>query len=307
MPAIERKFLATQETRLEVRADDSSSLPKIEGYSALFDSETIISTWWGDSWRETIRMGFFQPAIKNGHDVRALFNHDANFVLGRTTSPKKTLTLREDETGLFASIAPPNNSIGRDVVESIERGDISGQSFAFTIAQEKWVKGDAKKGQLDLRELLLVDTLYDVGPVTYPAFEDTDIAVDRNAAMAVMSTRARGLEQLGEALPSSVMRDFRSIYSDKSKFFVPVSFELESEKQLRSIIAEEVSQLLSDKKDEGTFPVDEVSNPVPAEDSAEEKEIPASSEEPAADKSEDERKARMKSELAKLELLALGN
>ena len=110
-PIIERKFAPLQEISLEARAEGGSGLPDITGYSALFDSETIINSWWGDGWREVIRSGFFAPAIKDKHDVRALFNHDANFVLGRSTSPKKTLVLEEKQKGLFARISPPNNTI----------------------------------------------------------------------------------------------------------------------------------------------------------------------------------------------------
>lgn len=259
---IERKFApisSLSNIKLENRADnDSNSLPQISGYSAIFDSETIINGWF-DSWRETIRSGFFAPAIRDKHDVRALFNHDANYVLGRTSSPKKTLQIKEDKTGLFSIITPPNTTVGRDTVESIDRGDISGQSFAFTIAQEKWTKGNRAKGELDLRELTLIEVLYDVGPVTYPAFEDTDVEVDRSLGFPLVATRARGLAQFGEKLPGAVLREIKS----RTQVQVPATFNLDSgdfdmTPEIRSLIKEVVKETLSEQLDEQstTEPVD---------------------------------------------------
>lgn len=241
---IERKTFFGNTLEIEKR-ESADILPKIKGYSALFDSATVIPSWWGDGWEEVIRFGFFDRAIKEKQDVRALFNHDQNYVLGRTSSPKKTLELKQDKTGLLATILPPNNSVGNDTVESIERGDITGQSFAFTIAEEKWTR---RKGERDLRELIAVDTLYDVGPVTYPAFPDTDISVSRSAMKAQAEIRARGLKQFGESLPRDVIKELK----EGSVFQVPRSFNLEDEDiaELRTIIREEVVAALEAAKGE---------------------------------------------------------
>lgn len=147
----------------EVEADDV----RIVGYTAVFSQETVIPTMFG-GFRETIKKGAFARAIAEEHDVRALRNHDADNLLGRSSSG--TLTLREDDKGLWVEILPPNTELAAETKELIRRGDLSGMSFAFVITAEKWTRG--KGEELDMREILDVD-LYDVGPVTYPAYPQT--------------------------------------------------------------------------------------------------------------------------------------
>ena len=77
--------------------------PKIGGYAAVFNREAVIA----GMFREQIAPGAFTDAIGRD-DVRALFNHDANFVLGRTVSG--TLRLSEDETGLRYDVTPPSTT-----------------------------------------------------------------------------------------------------------------------------------------------------------------------------------------------------
>ena len=149
----------------ELRADTDART--ITGYAAVFDQETRI----GSMFREVIRPGAFTRAIEERQDVRALWNHDANFILGRTVAD--TLTLTEDDHGLRITIDPPDTQTGRDMVESISRGDVTEMSFAFVAREEKWVEDPE---QLALRELIDVD-LYDVSPVTYPAYSGTSVGL----------------------------------------------------------------------------------------------------------------------------------
>jgi len=150
---------------LEVRVDDDR--PVIEGHAAVFNKETVI----GDYFREVIKPGAFKRAIREKQDVRALFNHDPNHVLGRT--PAGTLHLSEDKRGLKIAIDPPDTQFANDLLTSIRRGDVDQMSFAFRATEEKWIE---KKGEMSLRELHDVD-LYDVSPVTYPAYEATDVGL----------------------------------------------------------------------------------------------------------------------------------
>jgi HK97 family phage prohead protease len=147
----------------------------LDGYAAVFRQETVI----GDYFRETIEPGAFASAIK-GADVRGLFNHDPNHVLGRTAS--KTMQLIEDETGLRYVIKPPDTTLGRDVMALVERGDITGSSFGFTVKRDSWTR-PSKPGELPLRTIHEVDWLRDVGPVTFPAYEETSVSA-RDAASA---------------------------------------------------------------------------------------------------------------------------
>ena len=136
------------------------------GYAAVFDSWTQI----GDSqfgFQECIRKGCFRNATTAGADVRCLFNHDANRVMGRTTS--RTLRLREDQTGLYFECDAPEDSPGaKDVLSAVRRGDVSGCSFSFSDPVDSWKDGTH-------RELLAVNLL-DVGPVTFPAYNDTSVS-----------------------------------------------------------------------------------------------------------------------------------
>jgi len=151
---------------IEVRAAEEGRSRKLVGYAAVFDqiSEDL------GGFREVIRRGAFRKTLQEA-DVRALWNHDENFVLGRTKSG--TLRLEEDERGLKIEIDPPDTQWARDLLVSIERGDVDQMSFAFVPVKDNWTEGRDGK---PLRELLEV-RLFDVSPVTWPAYPQTSIQV----------------------------------------------------------------------------------------------------------------------------------
>ena len=176
----ERRSVQACEFRME--PDEESSGQQIAGHAAVFDVETDI----GDMFSEIVRPGAFQRAIRDSQDVRALFNHDENHVLGRTRNG--TLRLAEDARGLAVEIDPPNTQTGRDVVELIRRGDVSQMSYAFVVKQERWTE---RSGGTPLREVLDLD-LYDVSPVTYPAEITTEIGL--RTAESVWADHVQSLE-----------------------------------------------------------------------------------------------------------------
>lgn len=153
---------------------------KIAGYAARFNSVS------GDlgGFVEQIAPGAFSRALASSPDVRALFNHDPNFVIGRTTAG--TLTLREDSKGLWMEAQPPDTQWARDMATSIARGDINQMSFGFSVP-----KGGDMWGRQDdgtpLRTLVTVD-LFDVSPVTYPAYDSTSVSVTARSAASAMTT-----------------------------------------------------------------------------------------------------------------------
>lgn len=147
---------------------------KIIGHAAVFNSPTVIKGWFRD-FVEEIAPGAFEESIKED-DIRGLFNHDPNLVLGRQRPNKPgTMEVKEDDTGLHYEIDPPDTSAGRDTVISIDRGDITGSSFGFNVLEQKWELSE-DDDVLDKRTLIKVK-LWDVSPVTFPAFDDTDVAV----------------------------------------------------------------------------------------------------------------------------------
>jgi HK97 family phage prohead protease len=156
--------------KLEVRAD--AGLKTIVGYGAVFNVETVIAGFF----REQIMPGAFAGLLRT--DVRSLFNHDPNYVLGRTSAG--TLTLSEDPIGLLYTVTPPASRA--DVIESLERGDVTGSSFGFTVKRDEWTR-PTTAAELPLRTIWEVEELLDVGPVTFPAYDET-CAEARNAAAA---------------------------------------------------------------------------------------------------------------------------
>tara|TARA_Y100000592_G_scaffold70966_1_gene110453 strand:- start:3354 stop:5210 length:1857 start_codon:yes stop_codon:yes gene_type:complete len=158
-----RAHYSVSTSTLEARADSDEMI--IEGYAALYDNETNIGPF-----KETIARGAFDDVLDN--DVRALMNHDPNYVLGRTGAG--TLELELDDTGLKYRIKLGEQQYAKDLYESVKRGDISQSSFAFTIAEQSWSEDRS------VRSVDKVATLLDVSPVTYPAYKDTHGLVARN-------------------------------------------------------------------------------------------------------------------------------
>jgi hypothetical protein len=159
---VERRVMVVDEMELRVSDGDN---PKITGYAAKFGK------WSKDlgGFREKIKVGAFDDVL--GDDVRGLKNHDPNLLLGRTKS--KTMKLAANKTGLRFDINTPDTNVGRDTVEEIRRGDISGCSFSFIVDTDEWkyLQDDTVE-----RTIIKVRQLFDVGPVTYPAYPDTTVA-----------------------------------------------------------------------------------------------------------------------------------
>lgn len=168
-PIFDRETRCFSAAELRVKRADNED-PKIEGYAAVFNK---LSDDLG-FFREKIKPGAFTNALK-ASDVRALFNHDANIVIGRQSAG--TLELKEDKKGLFMSATPPDTQAARDLMVSIERGDITQQSFAFSVKEDSWKEGDPEKGEPEIRTIIEVREIFDVSPVVYPAYPDTDVAL----------------------------------------------------------------------------------------------------------------------------------
>ena len=163
MPTPNRPDAETRLGTIELRSDDGEH--RISGYAAKFNtlSENL------GGFREQIRAGAFDGVLID--DVRALFNHDPSMILGRTTAG--TLHLDSDGTGLRYTIDPPDTQYARDLHKSIERGDVTQSSFAFQVADDDW--NEDEDGRL-IRTINTVKRLFDISPVTYPAYPDTSVA-----------------------------------------------------------------------------------------------------------------------------------
>ena len=113
--------------------------------------------------------GAFDEVLKD--DVRALINHNSDMILGRTKS--NTLRLSVDEKGLRYEIDPPATTYAANLLESLKRGDITQSSFAFNVDVDSW--DEDSEGRV-IRTIKKVRRLFDVSPVTFPAYPDADAA-----------------------------------------------------------------------------------------------------------------------------------
>lgn len=151
---------------IEIRAEGTADQPStLNGYAAVFGE--LSQVLYG-MFREKIDRGAFAASL--GGDIRALWNHDTNFPLGRTKAG--TLALAEDAHGLRVEINPPDTQAGRDALESIRRGDVDQMSFGFDVLEDTW---DQDESGMIIRTLRKVQ-LYEVSPVVFPAYPQTSIS-----------------------------------------------------------------------------------------------------------------------------------
>jgi len=149
---------------IELRTEDDSQ--KIVGYAAVYDqlSEDL------GGFKEKIRKGAFANSIKKD-DIKLLFNHDPNYVLGRNKNG--TLKLEEDEHGLKIEATPPETSFAKDLINLMERGDVDQMSFGFIVNEDEWDTADKEN---PIRTLIDVE-LFDTSIVVYPAYKQTSVNV----------------------------------------------------------------------------------------------------------------------------------
>jgi HK97 family phage prohead protease len=155
----ERRFFSAP---IEMRA--ASEGMDVEGVAAVVNSATDMG-WY----MEEIAPGAFDERLND--DVRALFNHDANQILARTNAGTLKLFIT-NEGHLGYRFRMPDRSYAKDLADAIRSGDVSQSSFGFTISDEEWLRRDAK----DVRRITKVKRLFDVSPVTFPAYADTTVA-----------------------------------------------------------------------------------------------------------------------------------
>ena len=168
------------DSTLETREDNGERF--IEGYAAKYETETNIGPF-----KESIARGAFDNVLDN--DVRALINHDPSLVLGRTSSG--TLELTTDDIGLKYRVKLGNQQYATDLYESIQRGDISQSSFAFTIKDQTWSEDRSSRSVDEVAQLL------DVSPVTYPAYKEaTVVAREEETVKEIRTAEPKASESI---------------------------------------------------------------------------------------------------------------
>jgi HK97 family phage prohead protease len=168
----------------EVRALNEEGQPaKIVGNGAVFNSRSENL----GGFREIIMPGAFDDVLND--DVRATFNHDPNFILGRSSSG--TLRIETNSEGLGYEIDAPTTQTIRDLVLSpMARGDIKESSFGFRVASDgdEWIQDDEG---IIVRKIHRMSKLFDIGPVAFPAYQAS-------------SSSQRSMEQFKQAIDQNV-------------------------------------------------------------------------------------------------------
>lgn len=147
----------------------------IEGYFALYEQETEL---WEGSF-EILSKGAFDKTLNN--DIRALWNHNTQYVLGRNKSG--SLEIKADDKGLFGVIRLPNTQYAKDLYELVKRGDVDQCSFGFNILEEDLEELASGGYRWRINEV----DLHEISVVTFPAYENTTV-----------QARSKQIEQLQE-------------------------------------------------------------------------------------------------------------
>lgn len=191
--SIERRYIT------ELRAGESQGDEmSLVGYAARFNSPSKDL----GGFRETIAPGAFTRTLASQPDVKCLFNHSADKVLGRTTSG--TLQLEQDNVGLkFRCMLDPNQQSHRDLHSAVKRGDINECSFAFTpngANGDTWADAKDERGNWFIQRTLNDVDLYDVSPVTHPAYNSTGVqAREANLTPEIRSIISKLVEKRAKA------------------------------------------------------------------------------------------------------------
>jgi len=185
----EKRFLSGE---VEVRSAEDSQKTVVEGYAALFDTETVI----GGQFAERVARGAFEKADMS--NTVALFNHNWDQPLARMGNG---LTLEVDERGLKYRFELGNQSYAQDLAENIRMGNVSTSSFGFTIKDDEWERRDG----MNLRTINSVDVLYDVSPTTQGAYPTTEVGLrSMEAALSDLEAVEEAEEEQAEEVVNEV-------------------------------------------------------------------------------------------------------
>jgi HK97 family phage prohead protease len=178
---LERRYLPTAQSGVFEIRTSADGKKKIAGYAAKYNklSEDL------GGFREQIDPAAFTANLASNPDVRALWNHDANHILGRTTAG--TLRLSADSTGLRYEVDPPDTQTARDLMVSMERGDVTQSSFGFVCTRDDW----KQMPNGEIIRTVLEAALFDVSPVTFPAYLDATSGVRAALRSAPDAIRAK--------------------------------------------------------------------------------------------------------------------
>lgn len=158
----------------EIRSTEiSRNDTKLMGYVVKWNSRSQLI--WGEFYEQFSPKAFSQ-SLSTNPDIRALFEHDHKALLGRTTS--NTLILNEDDIGLRFELTPPDTQLGRDLLVSVDRGDIRGMSFGFMATTESW-----DFNQEPCIRTVNTAELFEITVTSMPAYQESDIQIAKRSML----------------------------------------------------------------------------------------------------------------------------
>ena len=174
------KELEKRAYTVELRAEqkeDNSNVVVVTGRPIVYDSKTDLGEFY-----EIIAPGALDGA--NLKDVRFLVNHDVSMIplaRSRNNNENSTMQLKPVKEGLDMRVnLDAENSVSKNLISAIDRGDVSGMSFMFSIGNEEWADLDTDK---PTRTITQIKDVIEVSAVTFPAYEDTEIHLRNKAAL----------------------------------------------------------------------------------------------------------------------------
>ena len=197
----------------DVRAEDrEDGIRTLRGTPIVYGSATDI----GGYFREIIEPGALDGA--NLKDVPLLVNHDQVMIpvaRSRNNTPRSTMRLMPTSTGLDmeADIDVKRNSKAAELDSAIDRGDLTGMSFKFSVAEERW---DGLDTDYPTRHILRFDTIAEISAVTWPAYEATSIYTERcretldSARSSLESVRSQSEDSLDSEL--ELLKEMTNLY-----------------------------------------------------------------------------------------------
>lgn len=185
-----RRLNAVPELRMEqVLREDGSTQRYISGYAVVFEQ---YSRSFYDEWVEIIDRGAFASTDMSDVVMVVDHSHNAGDVLARSRNGEGTLDISVDDVGVKFRFAVPDTSVGRDIAQLIERGDISECSFAFWVKADEWRYGVGFGDKtMDERRILAVDKLADLSIVMRGAYPTTSVGIDERSLVSAMREAQR--------------------------------------------------------------------------------------------------------------------
>lgn len=204
--------------RLEARAT-AAGKKMLVGYGSVSNVTTTIEGWFSE-WDEEVADGAWTKTIAEG-DIRSMFNHDTNWLLGRTKSG--SLRLEEDDVGLeYETDINGDDPNALSVYAKVERGDVDGSSVWFRVLAEEWTYPTKDNGLERAKRRITEAQLFETGPVVFPAFEQTTVTarsawpkIDQALRIAGVDEASRRARRACELIadPVAIEAELRSLFA----------------------------------------------------------------------------------------------